>query len=124
MSFLSQNGNGGGQILPPTTRISGRSLVHRQLDARQRACLAAGVLDGTSQFDPSVKQLADIFGVSIPYIMTARKLSLGKRIAILRGWDPTSFAELRRQPQLRLPGPHMCIDHQHPVGERDPRGWY
>jgi hypothetical protein len=104
------NGRGTATVLPPTKTIVGRGLAHRHLDARQRACLAADVLDGAVQLDPSQKQLAEIFGISAPYIQVARKLSPGKRAAILRGWDPTSFADLvnpsrQLQPQLRLRAP-------------------
>jgi hypothetical protein len=105
---MSSYSNGHGTaILPPTTQkvITGASIVHRQLDKRQRAILAADVLDGMVTFTPSAKQLADIFDVSTPYIAAARKLSPGKRAAILRDWDPTSFADLvhSQQRQLRVP---------------------
>jgi hypothetical protein len=112
MDHHSKNGNGGAvTILPPTTTMNGRGLAHRQLDARQRAVLAADVLDGTVRLNPSQKQLADLFGVSIPYIQAARRLSAGKRTAILRGWDPTSFADLvhpQRQLRLKLPVPNCA----------------
>jgi hypothetical protein len=96
-------------LLPPipTPTIVGAGLANRQLDKRQRAILAADVLDGVVRLDPSQKQLAQIFGVSVPYVMIARKLSPGKRAAILRGWDPTPFTELMNPPprQLSLAGP-------------------
>jgi len=87
-------------LLPPTTTqtITGASLAHRQLNKRQRAVLAADMLDGLVTFSPSQTQLANLLGVSIPYINVARKLSAGKRAAILKGWDPVSFAE--RRPSL------------------------
>jgi hypothetical protein len=102
------NGGAAATLLPPipTRTIVGASLAHRQLDARQRAVLAADVLDGVVTFTPTQAQIALICGVSVPYIMVARKLSPGKRAAILRGWDPTSFAELMNPPrQLSLAGP-------------------
>jgi hypothetical protein len=107
MEFHLKNGNGGAEILPPTTKtIGGRGLARRKLDPRQKACLVADVLDGVTTFTPSQKQLADIFGVSVVYIETARRLAPGKREAILRGWDPTSFADLLRPSrQLSLVGP-------------------
>jgi hypothetical protein len=109
MDHHSKNGNGGAvTILPPAKTIAGRGLAHRHLDARQRATWAADVLDGTVQFTPSQKQLADLFGVSIPYTQAARKLSPGRRAAIQRGWDPVSFADLvhpQRQLRLKLPAP-------------------
>jgi hypothetical protein len=107
MGLHSRNGNGGAFILPPTPQvITGRSLAHKQLDARQRACLAANVLDGLAKLDPSQAQLAVMFGVSIPYITVARRLSPSQRIAIVRGWDQVSFTELLHPPrQMSLWGP-------------------
>jgi hypothetical protein len=95
-------------LLPPipTRTIVGAGLANRHLDKRQRACLAADVIDGVVTFIPSQQQLAHIFGVSVPYIELARKLPIGKRTAILRGFDPVSFAELMNPPrQLSLAGP-------------------
>jgi hypothetical protein len=96
MAALSQNGNGKAvTILPPTApAISGRSLVHRQLDKRQLACLAADVIEGLTTIDPTQSQVATLFGVSLAYIRVALRLDPGKRAAIVRGWDPTSFANL------------------------------
>jgi hypothetical protein len=112
MDLHSRNGNGGAVLLPPTPQVlTGQSLVHRLLDKRQRAVLAAGVSDGLVRFVPSQKQLADIFGVSIPYIELARRLSPDKRAAIVRGWDSTSFAKLlrpQRQLRLKLPAPNCA----------------
>ena len=83
-------------LLPPipTRTIVGAGLANRRLDKCQRACLAADVLDGIVMFSPSQKQLADLLGVSVPYINAARRLLPGKRAAILKGWDPTSFTDL------------------------------
>jgi hypothetical protein len=104
MEFHLKNGNGGADILPPSTKtIGGRGLARRKLDPRQKACLVADVLDGVTTFTPSQKQLADLFGVSIPYVELARKLAPGKRAAILRGWDQTSFAELMPRRSAMLP---------------------
>jgi hypothetical protein len=108
MDHHSKNGNGGAvTILPPTTKvITGVSVAHRQLDARQLAVLAADVADRLATFIPSQQQLARIFGVSVPYIRAAQKLSPSRRAAILRGEDSTSFAELMNPPrQLSLAGP-------------------
>jgi hypothetical protein len=82
--------------------ITGASLAHRQLDKRQKAVLAAAMLDGMVTFAPSQKQLADLLNVSVTYIVAARKLSPGKRTAILKGWDSTSFADLVHS-QQRVP---------------------
>jgi hypothetical protein len=78
--------------------ITGRSLVHRQLDKRQRACLAADVIDGLTTIDPTQRQVADLLGVSLAYVRIARGLSPGKRTAILRAWDSTPFAALAHKP--------------------------
>jgi hypothetical protein len=105
-SYSSDGRQAATLLLPiPTRTIVGAGLGNRRIDKRQRACLVADVLDGTMTFVPSVQQLADIFNVSIPYVNVARKLSPGKRAAILRDWDPTSFADLvhSQQRQLRVP---------------------
>jgi|SRR6516225_5044334 hypothetical protein len=98
MALHSQNGNGRAvTILPPTpSTISGRSLAHQHRDARQKACLAADVLAGLTAIDLTQAQLATLFGVSVAYIQVARGLDPGKRAAIVRGWDPTPFAKLRK----------------------------
>jgi hypothetical protein len=95
MGHLLRNGNGGAVILPPTPKtISGRALAHRRLDKRQRACLAADVIEGFVRVKPTVTQIAVMLDVSPAYIAIARRLPLGKRAAISRGWDPTPFAAL------------------------------
>src|SRR5262245_45873341 len=92
-------------IASPIKVITGQSLVHRKLTKQQRAVLAASVIDGLARFEPTVKQVAENFGVSLAYINVARGLSPLKRAAILAGWDQsTSFAELlRHQPVLLAP---------------------
>jgi hypothetical protein len=107
MEFHLKNGNGGADILPPSTKtIGGRGLARRKLDPRQKACLVADVLAGLTVFTPSQKQLANLFNVSVVYVETARRLAPSKREAILRGWDQTSFADLMNPPrQLSLAMP-------------------
>jgi hypothetical protein len=97
--------NGRSAAILPLRTIRGHSLAHCQLTKQQRAVLAADVIDGLAAFVPSHKEVATIFGVSTPYINVARRLSPGKRAAILKGWDPTSFADLvhPQQRQLRVP---------------------
>jgi hypothetical protein len=109
MGFHSQNGNGGAIILPPTPKvISGRSLAHRQWDKRQRACLAADVIEGLTTITPTQIQVAALLGVSPAYVQIAHKLDPGKRAAIQRGWDSTSFATLTsRRKILALPAPDI-----------------
>jgi hypothetical protein len=103
----AKNGNGGAvTILPPTTKvIRGVSLAHRELDAPQLAVLAADVADRLVTFIPSQQQLARLFGVSVPYIRAAQRLSPSQRAAILRGLDPVSFTDLVNPPRLSLAGP-------------------
>jgi hypothetical protein len=113
MQMHSYNGgNGTATLLPiPTQTVVGAGLAHRHLDARQKACLVANVLDGLAQFVPSQQQLARLLNVSVPYIQAARGLTPGRRAAILRGWDLTSFADLvrpQRQLRLKLPAPNCA----------------
>jgi hypothetical protein len=77
---------------PP--RINGRAVAHQKLNARQRASLAAQVLLREKALDPSVRQIAEIFDVSVPYLMIAMGLSPTKREAIASGQDSTSFSGL------------------------------
>jgi hypothetical protein len=101
----TMNGNGSATTAAPPV-VTGASLVHRHLDKRQKAVLAANVVDGLARFVPTNRQIADIFGVSVAYIDVARRLSPSKRNAILGGRDSTSFVSLlngRRQPVLLVP---------------------
>ena len=106
------NTNGKGAAIPETSKvITGASLVHRHLDKRQKAVLAANVIDGPARFVPTNRQVSDIFGVSMSYIDAARRLSPNKRKAILTGRDLTSFVVLLSwQRQLALPIPQPVID--------------
>jgi hypothetical protein len=97
--------NGSATLLPPipTRTIVGAGLANRHLDKRQRAVLVADVLDGVVTFTPTMAQLASIFGVSVTYVELARKLPIGRRSAILRGWDLVSFAQLMPRRSAMLP---------------------
>jgi len=108
MDTYTNGGPVAATLLPPipTQTIVGAGLANRHLDKRQRACLAADVIDGVTTLTPSQKQLADLFNVSVRYVQLARNLSPGKRAAILRGFDSLPFAELMNPPrQLSLAGP-------------------
>jgi hypothetical protein len=74
--------------------ISGRALAHRRLNARQRAAMAAQLLEQEVVIDFSASQVAQLMGVSLPYVQAARQLSPEKREAIADGRDSTSFANL------------------------------
>jgi hypothetical protein len=78
--------------------------THRHPDKRRRAVLAADVADGRP-FQPSLGQLARIFGVSVTYIRTAQRFSPAKRD--LKGKDGTSFTPLVKKPTTHrvLPAP-------------------
>jgi|SRR5215470_16943640 len=81
MPLLSQNGNGGATLIPPTAKvIVGRALAHRHLNKRQRACLAADILDGWTRIVPTQRQVADMCGVSLSYVRYALALPPDVRV--------------------------------------------
>jgi hypothetical protein len=88
--------------------LSGQSLVHRDLDKRQLACVAADVRDGLAIIQPTTRQLSTILGVSVTYVQVAEKLSPEKRAAIIARRDSTSFSELLNPPERHhaLPKPN------------------
>jgi hypothetical protein len=103
------NTTGAGATILPEMRkvITGASLVHRALNKRQRAVVAAEVADGTAWLILTQSQLATILNVSAGYIRTARSLSPSRRTAILQGEDHTSFADLSARlapPKVRRNG--------------------
>ena len=81
--------------------LSGRGLVHRKLDKRQLACVAANAAEGQTRIDLSVAQLVAALNVSRSYIDLARSFSPEKRQAIIDGLDGTSFAALLKTPELQ-----------------------
>ena len=81
--------------------LSGRGLVHRKLDKRQLACVAANAAEGQTRIDWSVAQLTAALKVSRVYIDLARSFSPEKRQAIIDGLDGTSFAALLKTPELQ-----------------------
>jgi hypothetical protein len=83
---------------PPRT-ISGRSLSHRKLTIRQRAALAAQLSEGEVAFKPSVRQAAQLFGVSTSYVHAAKQLQFLQRAFIADGRDTT----LPIKPQVTKP---------------------
>ena len=91
--------------------LSGRGLVHRKLDKRQLACVAANAAQGQTKIDWSVAQLVAALKVSRAYVDLARTFSPEKRQAIIDGRDGTSFAALRRSEmhQPALPAPKRRI---------------
>jgi len=81
MHSIYRNGNGGAVIFPPTPKVVvGRSLVHRRLNKRQRACLAANYYDGLMRVVPTQRQAADMFGVSLSHMRNALALHPDVRV--------------------------------------------
>jgi hypothetical protein len=70
-----------------THRVSGQFLAKNRLNKRARARLAAEIIAGrTVVSDLTVKQVAALCGVSIPYIMEARQPD--RAVArLLREWS-------------------------------------
>jgi hypothetical protein len=83
--------------------LSGRGLVHRKLDKRQLACVAANAAQGQTKIDWSVAQLVAALKVSRAYVDLARTFSPEKRQAIIDGLDGTSFAALRKASEMHQP---------------------
>jgi hypothetical protein len=104
--------NGHGATAVP--RIKGAGIANRRADKRQLAALAAAVLEGDIGYEPSLRQLAQIFGVNPVYIILARRFSPAKRKAIITGEDVTSFSSLLNPPAapFALPKPKLVSDQQ------------
>jgi hypothetical protein len=102
------NGSGAATRIPV---ITGASLVHRQLTPQQKAVWCADILDGLATYVPTQKELADNIGVSVAYVMAARRLSPGKRALVLQGYD-AGLPALVNSPQRRpaLPKPNGLTD--------------
>lgn len=92
--------------------VKGHSLVHCKLDARQRAAIAAQILEGDVAIRLSTRQLAQLVGVSVPYVAAAKQLSPAKRQAIASGRDSMSFAALLKPPTKPLALPKPVSDTQ------------
>jgi hypothetical protein len=92
------NGSGAATRIPV---ITGASLVHRRLSPQQRAVVAAGILDGHYHYQPTQAGLAASIGVSVQYIIAARKLPPGKRALILQGYD-VGLPALVNHPRRRV----------------------
>jgi hypothetical protein len=88
--------------------IPGKSLVHRHLNARQRAVIAADILAGRLILQPSASQLASLLGVCPAYVRLAQQLSSEERQAIASGTDATRFAVLFKS-QHALPAPKLTV---------------
>jgi hypothetical protein len=91
--------------------LSGRGLAHRRLSKRQRAVLGADVVDGVVTIQPTIKQVAQLLGVSVAYIALAQEFTPERRAAIMSGKDSTSFVTLLNPPArcLALPAPSAVV---------------
>ncbi len=98
----------------PPRVISGRSLVHRKLGAPQKAAIAAGILNGDVAIKLSMRQLAQLVGVSVPYIRAASQLSSEVRRSIADDEGSLSFTCLLKSSfkPLALPKPVIVTDEK------------
>jgi hypothetical protein len=105
------NGTNGATGVP---KIKGRGIANRRANKRQRAALVAAILAGDADFKPSMRQLAQLFGVSAPYVGIAQQLSAAKRKAIIAGEDAISFSALLNPPAapFAFPKPKLVSDQQ------------
>jgi hypothetical protein len=109
--MLYKNGNGSATASPRV--INGRGVAHRKSDKRTRAIVAASVADGLAVFQPSLGQLARLFGVSVTYIRAAQRLSPGTRKLILEDRCAFSFTPLVKPSNGHaLPEPKPALSDQ------------
>ena len=92
----TSNGNGAAR---PT--VSGRSMAHR-LSASQRAVLVANIDDGIVSYQPTQAALAKDFGVSVPMVQKAKRLSPLARQHVLSGEVTVGFYA-KQAPRPALP---------------------
>jgi hypothetical protein len=103
-------GNGNGTASPQVER--GASLAHRKSSKPQRAVAAANIYDGLTVYQPTQRELAGIYGVSVSLINRARQLSPERRKAIVQGRIGLPPLPATR---LALPAPK----HVEKMGEAD-----
>jgi hypothetical protein len=74
---------------PCATQISGRRLAHFKKPAVHRAFLAADLIRGDVILHrPTVKQAAELAGVSTSYVTAALKADFYRRLSVLQGCEP------------------------------------
>jgi hypothetical protein len=93
-SIVPTKANGGNGDASQKT-VSGRSLAHRKLDARQKAAIVAQVLLGEKALHFSRRQLVEAIGGNHSYVDTALALSPGLREAVASGNSSISFICLK-----------------------------
>ena len=108
-----------------TVIVTGRSIAHTKRTAGQRALLAADILAGKVRIDkPTMKQVASLLHVSVPYVQAALRINgdhrTRERIArgtafnqvkpngLSRAWAKASPAERAQLGQLV--GPDVIWD--------------
>jgi hypothetical protein len=96
--------NGNGSTTAGPRVLNGRGLGNRRLDKRQRAVLAADIIDGVVTLQLSAQQAAQVLDVSVSYVALAQRLSPEKRKAILAGGIPCRCS-LHPARRLALPAP-------------------
>ena len=108
--MLNTTKNGHGATVVPM--LKGAGIANRRADKRQLACLAAAVIEGDAGFKPSMRQLSQLFGVSVAYVGLARQFSPAKRKAIIAGEATINFTTLLNGPKapLALPAPKVVSD--------------
>jgi hypothetical protein len=68
-------------------RLSGRSLAHTKLSARQKAAIAAQIALGEIEIEPTLSQSAAMVGVSVAYASMAYHLDPDRLESIAWGLD-------------------------------------
>jgi hypothetical protein len=101
--------------------IKGAGVANRHADKRQLAALAATILEGDTGFTPSLRQLAQLFNVSVTYVSLARQFSPATRKAIRAGAN-VSFTAVLNGPKapLALPAPRIVTDEELETVVRSP----
>ncbi len=87
--------------------ICGRGLPHRKLSLDQLKKLAADVVTGERQFEPSLAQTASIFGVTVTQIREELKARAASEpedrvTAFVESWD--ALSQVEREVAIRTIG--------------------
>jgi hypothetical protein len=95
--------NGTGKInLPAIKTIDAHSVLNRKSPKSAKACDAADVVDGHAALqNPTIRLVAAAFGVSVGYVLAARRLTPTQREAVRNGWRPLILP--RSTPALPAP---------------------
>ena len=104
----------GSSVAVPQRIIPSASFVHRNWSKRQLGVLGADLVGGIAVMQPTTRMASRWLGVSEQYIRLGCTFSVGKRAAILGGWDTSSFSLLLTKPKplLALPAPLAVSDDE------------